>query len=1006
MHAFMPTGSVSPPLQPLPNTTAPYTASVKAASGAVLGGQQQQHPHQEQHQAQVPTPAVAEARPIQPHRLNSSKSTYASTSTLDEAAVSEGFEQIAAKSCLRCRDRKVKCDKIYPNCGRCLSRKEACGYKVGMIISTRPITSNADESAEDKERDSDTDFRSSRPRPADQDFDHHLRHEVAAGSYELAQETPGRPPPSEPGAELPSRPIARLPQRPLSNHVIYAVKSNRYYDSAPPQGAAYEDTAFYPPMAAQSTSADYADTMQSTHTYQERLELPQDTLLAWHRLIGRDDIGERSVDWQLARPAMATSLQRHLLEASMHSCCSHLPAFRPFASRVQYFKENIDRLDLSSQIIVSVLVSLGARASPHSALLGVDGVDIESGQTPVSLLLTAGERRETAWRSIASRAVELCSRPEIVQAPSRQNVESLLAISAMLKLCETRPTRARYFLRNVVGMFEDLQTSDMMSEAEVRDLKAAVGPTVYESDARVAAYLSMPVLIGNRDVKSYFDGANIIIPDLKSASLMNDLLAILSPARGPLDRIKFDDALEIAAYYVCAIQRSYAAICSSRSAFNSLLTEIPKLWTYIDSAHSAVQHLHRTLVSLDLRDAYSDHAIEYDLLISVRLDTRLIDVINLTHSFLCRQLDRSWPEQDHLALQQLTALSERRVRKALKLLSFYAKVFSDSRDKHLVYHLFLQLDILPAWPDMVSQRVGEPTAFGPLNEESALTEQELDWFVKALEMACFYTPSVNAQLEIIKRGREQRRSAPTSLYNFDLAPAAPAHYHEVSSSSGAGSSPSDIGLNGEGRYDHSNTNPRLAEMLTGAHANRIVTASSILSTVPALAADPTYTIPCRARGVPDRPVYTYGPYEPPANLSEHSSRSPVDAVVDKTTADQQPWVMDSDLECMLSGATRSSEASITELYANGTRSDGTQLHALANSHSHSHSHSDAELVPNKPASDSTIFARRRSQDWYSAPVRYSQNSTSNSTASFEPPHAGPGGVYQENGRWAGAISNW
>ncbi|SCV71924.1 BQ2448_4618 [Microbotryum intermedium] len=994
MHAFMPTGSVSPPLQPLPTTMATYITSATASQGAaILDGQQQQ-----QYEHPLPTPAVAEARPIQPH---SSKSTSVSTSTLDEGVL-DGFEQIAAKSCLRCRDRKVKCDRLYPNCGRCLSRKEACGYKVGMMmyVSTKPITSNADESCEDKERDSDTDFRSSRPRPIDQDYNHHLRHEVPGASYELAQETLGGPLP-QPDASMPSRSIARLPQRPLSNHVIYAVKSNRYYDSAPPQDAPYEDTGFYPPMAAQSTSDDYADAMQTTQTYRERLDLPQDTLLAWHRLIGRDDIGERSVDWQLARPTMATSLQRHLLEASMHSCCSHLPAFRPFASRVQYFKENMDRLDLSSQIIVSVLVSLGARASPHSTLIGVDGVDIESGQTPVSLLLTAGQRRETAWRSIASRAVELCSRPEVVQAPSRQNVESLLAISAMLKLCETRPTRARYFLRNVVGMFEDLQASDTMSEAEVRDLKAAVGPTVYESDARVAAYLSMAVLISDQDVENYFDGANIIIPDLRTASLMNDLLAILSPARGALDRNTFDDALGIAAYYVCAIQRSYAGICSSRRASSSFLTEIPKLWTYIDSAHGAVQHLHRTLVSLDLRDDYSNHAIEYDLLISVRLDTRLIDVINLTHSFLCRQLERSWSEQDHITLQQLTALSERRVRKALKLLSFYAKVFSDSRDKHLVYHLFLQLDILPAWADMVPQRVGEPTAFGPLNEESALTEQELDWFVKALEMACFYTPSANAQLETIKRGREQRRSTPTSRYNYNFAPAAPAYYHEASSSSGADSSPKDVGLNGEGRYDHSSSNSCLVEVPPGTHPNHMETSSSILSTIPAVASESTFVIPSRACGVTD-PVYTYDPYEPPANLSEHSSHSPADAVVDKTTADQHPWAMDSELECMLSGATRSSEASISELYLTETRGDGSQLHA--------HSHPDSQLVSSKPAGNSNLFARRRSQDWYLAPIRYSQNSaptsTVSSSSSFGHSHAGPGGVYQENARWAGVTSNW
>lgn len=69
------------------------------------------------------------------------------------------------------------------------------------------------------------------------------------------------------------------------------------------------------------------------------------------------------------------------------------------------------------------------------------------------------------------------------------------------------------------------------------------------------------------------------------------------------------------------------------------------------------------------------------------------------------------------------------MRKCLKLLAFYSKVFVDSLDKHCVYHLVTQLEVLPGWATMVAQRENEPTDFGPLPAECALTDVELDWFV-------------------------------------------------------------------------------------------------------------------------------------------------------------------------------------------------------------------------------------------------------------------------------------
>lgn len=80
----------------------------------------------------------------------------------------------------------------------------------------------------------------------------------------------------------------------------------------------------------------------------------------------------------------------------------------------------------------------------------------------------------------------------------------------------------------------------------------------------------------------------------------------------------------------------------------------------------------------------SDHDVEYDLLIAVRMDNRLIDLLNLAHEFLRAQItceDESEDELQRRRMDDMFAMSERRVRKCLKLLAFYSKVFVDSRDK-------------------------------------------------------------------------------------------------------------------------------------------------------------------------------------------------------------------------------------------------------------------------------------------------------------------------------------
>ncbi|GAA5886126.1 hypothetical protein JCM6882_004273 [Rhodosporidiobolus microsporus] len=642
--------------------------------------------------------------------------------------------KVTAKSCSNCRTRKVKCDRRYPDCSRCVKRKETCDYGDDVSIALRPTWVLATESSDDSSPSATVHPSPAAVRPPYQPAPPALRPPYAGSAYPY-------PPPR-----------------------------------APPAEAVHEQSRSFRSV---SNMQHHQALTKTRRTDEDENGAPRENFSRlWETFLSASNLGASSSDWRLAVPTMASSLTVHLIDASMHSCCFHLPAFHAFAPFVNYYKENVTTLDLASQVVVGILTSLGARASPHSALLGIAGPDIENGKASLDLVLSAGQRRENAWRAIVNRATELCSKPEILQVPSARNAQTLVAFVQMLMLAEAKPKTARFFLRTAMGVFRDMQHSDLSPE-EVQAIKSAVGPTLYESDSRIAAYLSMPVVISDGDLDEYFEGTDVRVIDLATEDLGPLLDDILDPSHGRITRTKLDRALGLTGYFVCAVQRCFSSISSSRKVSPRFLTAIPQLWSYVDRAHAAVQRLHRRLVQLDYVPEGCDehHSVDYDLLIGVRMDERLLDVVHLAHEWLKKQRMSNTLSPDNLAaLEELLATSERRVRKCLKLLAFYSKVFVDSLDKHVVYHLFTQLEALPDWATMAAQREGEMTEFGPLPGECALTEVELDWFTAALELACFFTPLGHERLQQLTAARNARRRPETVVdqWTFDLSVPTPA----------------------------------------------------------------------------------------------------------------------------------------------------------------------------------------------------------------------------------------
>jgi len=213
-----------------------------------------------------------------------------------------------------------------------------------------------------------------------------------------------------------------------------------------------------------------------------------------------------------------------------------------------------------------------------------------------------------------------------------------------------------------------------------------------------------------------------------------------------------EKALLLAQYYVSSAQRSFVALITGHH--NSYMSEIHQWWSQMDEVHGALQKLLRLIQNPPPDASISHHQAESDLLLCARLDVRILDLFNLAHAFLGQQELLLVGTTEGPSLTNLLAMSELRVRKCLKLTSFYAKTFSDSFDKHVLYHLFTQLEVLP-WVQLVVQRCGSP--LGPETPEYEISETELGWFTRALEIACFYSPVAAHRLYEMQAARHAER---------------------------------------------------------------------------------------------------------------------------------------------------------------------------------------------------------------------------------------------------------
>jgi len=110
--------------------------------------------------------------------------------------------------------------------------------------------------------------------------------------------------------------------------------------------------------------------------------------------------------------------------------------------------------------------------------------------------------------------------------------------------------------------------------------------------------------------------------NLEQEHLGDQLAALFDPSQGPMSTQKTEQALNITSFHVCAVQRLFSKISSSRRASNQFLTNIQQLWDYIDGAHSACQTLTGHLRAFALAQDDVHHPANHDLLIGLRMHER------------------------------------------------------------------------------------------------------------------------------------------------------------------------------------------------------------------------------------------------------------------------------------------------------------------------------------------------------------------------------------------------
>ncbi|KDE09871.1 hypothetical protein MVLG_00269 [Microbotryum lychnidis-dioicae p1A1 Lamole] len=486
-------------------------------------------------------------------------------------------------------------------------------------------------------------------------------------------------------------------------------------------------------------------------------------------------IGQQSVDWRLATPQLARSLTQHLCEAFFSSCCFQMPSFDFFRASIPQYQQ-VDKLPGPIQVAIAAFCAVGARASPHSAVLGIAAAP-DDGQSDPDL--SAGSRRQSACQALVAQAHSLCYDHGLLEDVSVETLAALIALTQTAAFSEFVPRKSKSLLRTAIAHYKEL-IETAVNAARITELQSSFGLALYTLDALIAAYSRRMCMITESDLHHYFAQVSIVQPDLPQDSILNAFGSILRTTPSAEEGIQL--AVHTLACWVAAAQRLFARIASPPLATNEVEISIRPLLQAVDDGRRGVEMLKRYIHEAGLTHehhhhhgdgsnsetspssagsvaAAEDHEKDY-LARVIRCDRDLIDLIPMLRTFVLHLPSPGLPMLAH----EMTI----RVRQTIKLNAHYAREYLRGADRHMLYHHAFQLEHAADWTQLATQQYDPNDAKGPQSVADEVNADELNWLIEGLKGACYYTPKAEMRLQEMHSMLEANRNGEPSVTVVDV----------------------------------------------------------------------------------------------------------------------------------------------------------------------------------------------------------------------------------------------
>ncbi|GAA5893632.1 hypothetical protein JCM5296_002484 [Sporobolomyces johnsonii] len=701
----------------------------------------------------------------------------------------------AEKSCKHCRIRKVRCSRSWPTCARCQEKGLNCYY--GNLVPV-DLIKNMNPDARVVE----------------------LEARIKSLEAELHAATQGEGPITAPSFLSPSSSVDpssfSVDPRLAPSHSLL----NTYLPLSSDLTTSLATLIVMPLLSPSSSPAAldaHIASVSASVRHRAKMKVGEGREM---EKISRADLGVLDGMERLGREEMVRTSEWSrwvvwgLLDAFFSACSSNVPTFRPFhePARKLSLWTSLEHLSPGDRAVVGFFCAVGARSTSDLGLLGlaeptpiVKLEDEDDGATPRDGQLSSpslAQRRELLCRAIRNKALELYERLEVAhQEATREGLEATAVAAIVMTWNELIPRRSRSLVRTALGMFRDLIDQVEGDEEAKMELMMMHGLPLLHIDSTTAAYLRSAPLITPADLSLYFPIFPLpsISPttslglslddDPSAASLAADLAPYLdvdrlgSPHHGQLQMASLVIYRWVSGCLRWIAERS----CPKASSAPLSPSDLSALFSALAQIHATILILQHHLVHAPslpsgcLAPPPDGCTCEHmHLRFLCRLDREVEDCLWLVYGTVGERVLRierdgkgglgtegegeGAEEGDRLDAGWLKA-SETRVRKGLKLAAFYFNLYSLSPDPHQTHHLAWSLELIPSWTFLATQRFIPPSSAsshlsasaGPERKSDELTETELDWIERGLEVARLYHPVAERRLDELSAFRRRRR---------------------------------------------------------------------------------------------------------------------------------------------------------------------------------------------------------------------------------------------------------